>query len=65
MIIGRKLKFLLLPRQCELSKKLLWLKFAYKVTHMYTGPGEPVFVYKYYNRNDYLVNRLKGSNEDI
>lgn len=65
MIIGRKLQFLLLPKHCELTKKTLWLKFAYKVTHMYTGPGDPVFIHKYYSKHEFLVNRLKGNSENI
>jgi hypothetical protein len=28
---------------------------------MYTGPGDPVFEYRYYDKHQFLVNKLKGN----
>jgi len=41
--LGAQLKFAWLPKQCSISGKLIWLKFAYRLTAMYAGPGEPVY----------------------
>ena len=60
MLIGTKNKFLLLPRRCKLSDKLLWFTNAYVEIHCFIGPGDSIFEYKYYDKNEYLVNKLKG-----
>ena len=36
-------KFIIWPRQCEISKKTIWLEFAYKGTRTITGPGTSEF----------------------
>jgi hypothetical protein len=58
--IGTKLKFVWLPKRCHISNKSIWLKFAYRQIAMYTGPGDPVFEYRWYNKNEFLVAKLKG-----
>jgi hypothetical protein len=55
-----KCKFIIWPRQCEISKKTIWLEFAYKGTRTITGPGEPVFEYKWLTKEEYLLAALKG-----
>jgi len=60
MLIGTKNNFLLLPKRCRISKKLLWFTNAYVEIHCFTGPGDSIFEYKYYDKNEYLVNKLKG-----
>lgn len=57
--IGTDLEFLFLPRRCCLTDKLLWLTKAYKQTAIWTGPGDNLFEYRYYNKKDFLVARLK------
>jgi len=59
--IGTEYKFMFWPRRCYFSNKLLWLVYAYRKTAMYTGPGNPIFEYRYYDKHEYLVNRLKGT----
>ena len=59
--IGTTLRFAWLPQRCYLSNKLLWLKFAYRRVAMWTGPGDPVFEYRWYHRAEYLVGKLKGN----
>lgn len=59
-VIGTELKFLLWPKKCYITGKWLWFKETYKQTAMWTGPGESIFEYRYYDRQEFLVNRLKG-----
>ena len=58
-IIGRQLKFTLIPRQCHITKRTIWLAKAYCVTAMYTGPGSPAYETRWYDKDEYLVARLK------
>lgn len=58
--IGTQYKFILWPRRCHISGKFIWLKYAYVKTAMYTGPGEPIFEHRFYDKQEFLVNRLKG-----
>jgi hypothetical protein len=48
-----------MPRHCHITNRLLWLEYAYCITAMYTGPGEPIFEYRWYDKNEYLIARLK------
>lgn len=34
--------FAFLPHRCRISKRLIWLKKAYKGVATYTGPGTPI-----------------------
>jgi hypothetical protein len=52
--------FVTWPRQCEISKKHIWLEYAYKGTRTITGPGEPVFEYKWLTKEQYLLAAIKG-----
>jgi hypothetical protein len=58
--IGKKLKFLIWPKRCYISGKLLFLQYAYKQTAMWTGPGDPVFEHRYYDKNEFLIAQIKG-----
>ena len=58
-VVGRQLKFTLLPRRCYITKRILWLENAYRLTAMYTGPGTPVYYHRWYDKNEYLIARLK------
>jgi hypothetical protein len=59
--LGTQYKFVLWPRRCYFSNKLLWLENAYVKTAMYTGPGDPVFEYRWYHKDEYIINKLKGN----
>ena len=61
MLIGTDYKFLIFPKRCRISKKLLWFCYAYVEIHCFMGPGDSIFEYKYYDINEYLVNKLKGT----
>lgn len=58
--IGTTLKFTLWPQKCHITGKTLWLETAYRQVAMWTGPGEPVFEYRYYDKNEFLIAKLKG-----
>jgi hypothetical protein len=61
LCIGWELSFCLWPKRCYYSKKLLWLELTYKGTAMITGPGEPLFYYRWVDRNEYLLQKIKGN----
>lgn len=48
------------PRRCDISNKRIWFKKAYKGTRMYTGPGEPVFEYKWLTKESFIIRQLRG-----
>ena len=55
------MSFCWIPRRCTLSNKLQWLKYAYKGTAMWTGPGEPVYEHRWHNKQEHLIWKLKGN----
>jgi len=59
--IGWKKQLSIIPRYCFYSNKLIWLQMAYKGTAMWTGPGEPVFEHRWVNKNQYLLEKVKGT----
>jgi hypothetical protein len=58
--IGWNLKFCILPKRCHYTGKYLWLTKAYRGVAMITGPGEPVFEYRWCERKEYLFLKIKG-----
>jgi hypothetical protein len=54
-------KFTWLPRQCVVTGKRIWLKRAMKGVQIITGPGDPVIVYKWIDKKQFLLERLKGT----
>lgn len=59
--IGTQYKFVLWPKRCYFSNRLLWLEKAYVKIAMWTGPGDPVFEYRWYDKHQYLINKIKGN----
>jgi len=55
------LKFAWCPQRCEFSGQWIWFKLAYRGTAVYTGPGTPVYEYRWATREEYLIARLKGT----
>jgi hypothetical protein len=53
-------KFALWPKYCEISNRRIWFKYAYKGTRIITGPGTPVFEYKWLTKEEYLLAAFKG-----
>lgn len=58
--IGTELKFAWFPKKCHITDKILWLKRAYMQTAMWTGPGDPLFEYRWYDKDQFLLARIKG-----
>lgn len=58
--IGTKYKFMFLPKICHISGNLLWLKKCYVQTALYTGPGDPIFENRYYDKKEFLLARIQG-----
>lgn len=57
--ISMEYKFVFWPKRCHISRKVLWLEYAYKKTAMFTGPGDPIFEYRWYDRDEYVMDQLK------
>lgn len=57
--IGTELKFVFFPKRCFISEKILWLEYAYRQTAMYTGPGQPVFEYRWYDKTEFIIAKIK------
>jgi hypothetical protein len=55
-----KLKFVFFPKKCDLSKKFIWLSFAYRGQSVYTGPGEPITETRWISKKDFLFAKIKG-----
>ena len=59
-IMGRKLKFTLLPRRCHVTKRIMWLENAYRITSGYRqGHMDYLYEHRWYDKNEYIVARLK------
>lgn len=54
------LQFAWVPKRCGITYRLIWLKWAYKGTAMWTGPGSPIFEYRWIAKEQFLFARLKG-----
>jgi hypothetical protein len=59
--IGTEIKFTLIPKKCYLTNKWIWLKKCYRQTAMWTGPGDIIFEYRYYDKDEFLIQKIKGS----
>ena len=60
-VVKWELKFSLFPRKCHYSKKLLWFKSAYRGMGFLTGPGDPIVEYRWIEKNEFLIQRIKGT----
>jgi hypothetical protein len=58
--VGWQLQWCLLPRRCFYTNRLLWFKQAYMGTSILTGPGDPIFDYRWIDRKEYLFLKIKG-----
>jgi len=56
--LGAKLKFVWLPETCNISGKRIWLEYAYKLTAMWTGPGDPIFEHRWHDKNTHIIWKL-------
>jgi len=52
-------RFTFIPRRCALTDKIIWLKWAYRGVATWTGPGDPVYEYRWHNLKGHLLWLLK------
>lgn len=57
-------KFVLWPRRCDISERRIWLERAYLGTRMITGPGTPVYEYRWLSKESFTVAALGGILKD-
>lgn len=53
------LKFCWALQRCFLSNKFMWGKWAYFGSRLITGPGEPVLDYRWIDRDEFILWKLK------
>ena len=56
-----RLRFLWWPRRSALTGRWLWLRYVYEGTAMWTGPGDPVFEFRYHEPVEHIIWQLKGN----
>ena len=54
-----RLTFLWWPKRSALTGRRLWLRRVYEGIAMYTGPGTPVFEFRYHEPAEHLIWKLK------
>jgi hypothetical protein len=54
-----RLRFLWRPRRSAITGQRLWLCQAYEGTRMITGPGDPVFLFRYHEKLEHIIWQLK------
>ena len=57
--LGAEFKFAWFPKTCELTGKLIWLKYAYRLVIVYTGPSDPVYHSRWHDKNAHIMWLLK------
>ena len=57
--VGTQLKFTFLPKTCYITGRTLLFEYVYKQTAMWTN-NEIVFEHRYYDKNEFLIAKLKG-----
>jgi hypothetical protein len=58
-MIGTEYKFAWLPQRCDISGNRIWLKKAYRMTRIITGPGESILEYRWHDKNAHIMWLLK------
>jgi hypothetical protein len=58
--VGWEVQRSILPRRCYYTNKSLWFRRAYKGTSVLTGPGDPIFDYRWVDAKEYLFLKIKG-----
>jgi hypothetical protein len=56
-----RLRFLWLPKRSAITGRQLWLRQVYEGTRMITGPGDPVFLFRYHEPAEHIIWQLKGN----
>lgn len=54
-------KFAWFPKHCSITGKRIWFSKGMKGVRMITGPGDPVFIYKWIHKKQFLLEKVKGT----
>jgi hypothetical protein len=54
------MKLAILPHRCSITKKIIWLQYAYCGIAMWTGPGDNAVEIRWHDRHEHLIWVLKG-----
>jgi len=54
-------KFVLWPRRCDKTRKLIWLTTAYIGHASWSGPGDAAHEYRWLTKDTYIFELLKGT----
>jgi hypothetical protein len=60
--LGAELKFVWLPKTCNLSGKTIWLTHAYRIHRLpavWTGPDNPVLEHRWHEKKAHIMWLLK------
>lgn len=60
-----RLTFAWKPHRCIRSNRIIWLKYGYLGTAMYTGPGEPVYEYNWHTVEEHLIWTLTNGQPNL
>lgn len=56
-----QLRFMWLPKRCDITNKLLWLTHAYHGVRLINGPGDAIVIDYYHNRQEHLIWIMKNA----
>ena len=59
--LGWELRFVWWPTKCYISKRRMWLERAYRGTSVLTGPGDTIYEYRWHDRHEHIVWKIKGN----
>lgn len=57
---GWQRRFAYWPHKCLLNNTVIWLKYAYRGTVIWTGPGHAVSKHQWHSADAHLIWKLKG-----
>jgi len=53
------LKFALVPHRCDITKKLIWLEYAYCGVAIWTGTGSDAVETRWHSKLEHVIFQLK------
>ena len=53
-------EFAWLPHRCDITKRIIWLQWAYRGRAVWTGPGDDAVETRWHDRHEHLIYTLKG-----
>jgi hypothetical protein len=53
------MKFAILPHRCDVTKKIIWLEYAYRGVAIWTGPGDDAVETRWHSKFEHIIFQLK------